>query len=251
MSTRRGQTGYSPDVTDPAVAPLRFAVLGDPVEHSLSPTIHSAALSWLGIDGTYEAVRCDVGGLEDNIGRLRTGIMSGLNVTMPLKAAARQLAESLTREAANADSVNTLRLRDGGIEGHSSDAVALREIMKRLAPDPGAPVLVLGAGGAAMAALSVAGSHPLYLSSRTVSRASRLLERWEHAQVVPWTTVIEGALVINATPLGMHGESIPPGILESAVAFIDLPYGPAPTGSMCRSRVTSPARMARSACVAT
>lgn len=211
---------------------LKFAVIGDPVDHSLSPRIHTAALADTGLDGVYTKRRAKASDLPAIIAELRGGALSGINVTMPLKSEAWAATEEATPEARRARSVNTLRCREGVIEGHSTDAVAFGEVLGR-AEWRGAPLLILGAGGAARAALAAAERRPAYVATR---RGVLPDDLGSTAELVPWGASVAGALVINATPLGMAGESLPPDILEAASGLIDLPYGDTPTAGVTEAR---------------
>ncbi|MEA1903854.1 MAG: shikimate dehydrogenase [Actinomycetota bacterium] len=202
----------------------RFAVLGSPIAHSRSPAIHAEAMRLAGIDGTYEAIEADEDVLNRMIRMLRSGEIQGLNVTMPLKEPAARFSDTLTEEADSAGSANTLRYRDGSIEGHNTDLVAFQSIFHSAAFRDLENVLILGSGGSARAALSVASGGNTYLSARSAVKAAALAEMFD-CQVVPWVVPVGGSLVVNATPLGMKGESLPAGILEAAQGLIDLPYG--------------------------
>jgi shikimate dehydrogenase len=214
---------------------VRLALLGDPVAHSRSPAIHRAALFHVGIDGSYEARRVDVAGVAGAVAELRSGSLDGANVTMPHKMLAGSLCDRLHEEAAAARAVNTLASRSGELVGWNTDVTALREAVGDLA---GRPVLVLGSGGAAAAALAAFGGGEVALSARRPEAAEGLVARVGTAvSVVSWGTVVSGAVVINATPLGMAGETLPPGVVESASLLIDLPYagGTSPASAQAAS----------------
>ena len=218
---------------------LRFAVLGDPIDHSRSPAIHTAALIHLGLDGRYLAIRAGSAELRAAVAQLRAGSLHGFNVTMPLKEEAASLAEDLTEEASRSGSVNTMRARDGVIEGHSSDVVATVKALSDPRFDLQAPVLVLGAGGAAAALLVGAQDRNLYVASRTEQLARALLDRVGiEAGVVTFGAGVTGALVVNATPLGMAGEHLPEQITGVASGIIDLAYGPTETPTVSKARET-------------
>ena len=111
---------------------IRLALLGDPVAHSRSPAIHDAAMGQLGIDGSYEARKADRRGLRDAIEELRRGDLTGINITMPLKQAAAESADTLSRYAAGSGSVELdAPSRAGSIEGETTDASAMRLILDR------------------------------------------------------------------------------------------------------------------------
>ena len=206
---------------------MRLAVLGDPVAHSRSPAIHALALRLAGLEGGYVAIRADEAVLGEVVEGLRRGRFSGLNVTMPLKEAAWGLAERATPDAERAGSVNTLRFA-GRVEGHSSDVTAFREILGGGRFGADAEVLILGAGGSARAALVGAGGRRVHVSSRSEGKAARLAAA-HGAATVGWGTAVAGAVVVNATPLGMSGEELPEGVLGASSGLIDLPYGDEPT----------------------
>lgn len=206
-----------------------LAVVGDPVSHSLSPVMHRAALAWAGFSGTYDAIRCDPGEFRDLILTVRNGEYTGLNVTMPHKEAAYDLIDVADSIAATSGSVNTLKMKDGKLLGTSTDTTAMSTILETLG-ESDSPILVLGSGGAAAAVLASGGGR-FALSARNRSRAEDLVARFGDVdiEVLPFGAGLAGAIVVNATPLGMNGELLPGGIIDGAVALIDLPYGPTPT----------------------
>ncbi len=219
---------------------LRLAVLGDPIEHSRSPAIHRAAMAEVGLEGTYEARRANPADLADAVAELRDGSLHGFNVTMPLKSEAARLSDILTEEARAGGSVNTMRMRDGLVEGHSSDVVAAALAFSDDRFDGSAPILILGAGGAAAAAMIGATGRHIYLSARNHQRAAALAERiGVQAAVVPFGTGVSGALLVNATPLGMSGEVLPETVTHAASGVIDLAYGDEETRTISEARARS------------
>ncbi len=208
----------------------RLALLGDPVVHSRSPAIHAAALSLSGLTGEYKAITANQQVLEKTLTDLRSGAIDGINVTMPLKRIAFELADDTTSEGRLAGSVNTLKRSEGGLVlGHSTDAVAFREIFEDEGFKDLNSVLVLGAGGSAAAALAALGGRIGYLSARTPGTAQALAETFDSVGVIPWGASVAGAVVVNATPLGMSGERLPEGVVDLAGALVDLPYADANT----------------------
>jgi shikimate dehydrogenase len=207
---------------------VRLVLLGDPVAHSRSPAMHTAALGHLGIDGTYQARRVDAAGMRTAIQQIRAGEIDGANVTMPHKSLAAELCDTLAVEAALARAANTLALRDGLLTGWNTDAIAFRTLLDHL---PGDPVLVIGAGGAAAAVAAGVAGRSIEFMARRPAAAAHL------GRPVAWGTVRPGALVVNATPLGMHGESLPRGVVESASGLVDLAYGREPTPACTLARM--------------
>lgn len=203
---------------------LRLALLGDPVDHSLSPLMQRHALEESGMEGSYDTIRADVSRLRTELEAVGRGRWNGLNVTMPLKRAAAELCDALTDEARLSGSVNTIKSEEGRVVGHSTDVVAFAQILSRWHR---APLLVLGAGGSARAAL-VASQGPAYVAARRFAAARELAVDLGGAAVA-WGAAVVGAIVVNATPLGMGGEGLPEGLLGTASGLIDLPYGPGVT----------------------
>lgn len=209
---------------------MRLAVLGDPVAHSLSPALHGAALRELGIPGEYVAIRVDEDGLGRAVDDLRHGRLDGANVTMPHKALAANLCDERSEAARRTGAVNTLTRLGTSVVGHNTDVDGVRHAWNWGGLPTGTPVLVLGAGGAAAAALVASGPADLHLASRDPVRAAALVEGVAAAaSVIHWGEAVAGAVVVNATPVGMRGEQLPEGVLASACGLLDMAYGPAPT----------------------
>ena len=214
---------------------MNLAVLGDPVAHSRSPAIHTAALAATGISGSYEARRVDADGVRTAFQEVRAGVLTGFNVTMPHKALAAELCDRLDADAAAAGSVNTVTLRDGQVWGFSTDVGGLRDAWGAL-PDK-APILILGAGGAAAAACVALAGRPIYISARRYGTGAGLAERVGIAVgEVRWGTPVVGSVVVNCSPLGMHGEPLPPDLLELSSGLFDMAYGPSPTPAVRAAR---------------
>ena len=214
----------------------RLAVLGDPVDHSRSPVLHTAMLQLAGLEGEYLKVRADTATLRRAVDGLRDGEWHGLNITMPLKADAARLVDSLSPTAADSGSVNTLVHSDAGVIGHSTDCSAFEELFASERFRDVDSVLVLGAGGSTAAALSaIPADKTVYVSARRLASAEETAARLG-ASVIPWPAAVPGALLINATPLGMSGEVLPDGLLAVASGLIDLPYGSKPTPAVAEAR---------------
>jgi shikimate dehydrogenase len=209
--------------------PLRLAVLGDPVEHSRSPAMHTAALQAAGLAGTYTARRVDAEGLRAAAEEVRRGELDGANITMPHKRLAAELSDDLDPAAARARSVNTWILEGRGLVGFSTDVDGIRAAWARRGL-PDGPVMILGSGGAAAAALIALEGRPLRICARRIDAAAELVAATGvEARVEAWTTPADGETVVNATPIGMNGEHLPEGVLDAVTALFEMAYGPAVT----------------------
>jgi shikimate dehydrogenase len=209
------------------------AVIGSPVRHSLSPTIHNAALRALGLDWVYTAFEVAPGDARAAVEAMRTLGLGGLNVTMPHKADVAGAVNRLSPVAAALGAVNTVVPDGGMLVGESTDGDGL---LAALAADhgfdpSGRSCLVLGAGGAARAAvLALAGA-----GASEVTVVARRPEQAEAAAGLAGRSGRVGAsgdagtaeLVVNATPvsdlvpLGLRAEDLGPGQL-----VVDLLYEP-------------------------
>jgi len=188
-----------------------------------------------GLQGEYLRIRADESILAETIEGLRDGDWDGLNVTMPLKAAAARLADTLSVPAARSGSVNTLIRAGAGIAGDSTDCVAMQAIVGSERFGSRTSVLLIGTGGSAAAALVALGDEPnLYVTGRRPDAVEGLTAKLGGLPVA-WGSAVAGALVINATPLGMGGEVLPEGILEVASGLADLPYGEVETPAIARA----------------
>ncbi|MEW6522827.1 MAG: shikimate dehydrogenase [Bacillota bacterium] len=232
----------------PTAATRLLGVLGHPVGHSLSPAMHNAALTCLGIDAVYLAFDVPTDGLARAFAGLSELQSPGWNVTAPLKAAAASQCNVLTPLAAALGAVNTVVRAGSQLVGHNTDVEGIQRALEfaGFAPD-GRPGLVLGAGGAARAAawaLARLGT-PVIIAARSepVELAAGLRRAYPGLDVgaISWEMrdgiVPQSGVVINATPLGRE-DSLPvhPGLLAPGQVACDLVYGPAPTPWLIAAR---------------
>jgi shikimate dehydrogenase len=234
-------------------------VIGDPVEHSLSPVLHNAAFSALGIDWAYVAFRVAPGQGAAAVEAMRTLDLAGLSVTMPHKEDAARAVDRLAPGAAVLGAVNTVSwsrtTEDAELVGESTDGAGfMAALVGDEGFDPsGRRCVVLGTGGAARAvtlALAGAGAAKLTVVGRSEQAASQAGAVGE--PVADSLVVVDGGgrlrelleatdLLVNATPVGMAGEgSIPFGItaewLPASLFVADLVYAPATTPLMVAAR---------------
>ncbi len=181
-------------------------VIGWPVEHSRSPQMHNAAYAALGMDWAYVAMPVAPARLEEALRGAAALGFAGLNVTIPHKQATAAICDELSPEARRADSANTVLTLDGGrLRGETTDGQGMLDAIGDL-PGPGA--LVLGAGGAAraaVAALADAGV-AVTVSARRREAAERLA-RELGARRPTGRPETRRELIVNATPLGQAGEA--------------------------------------------
>jgi len=183
-----------------------FAILGDPVRHSLSPPMQNAAFAAAGIDAVYRALEVPADRLESTLATLHAEGYEGLNVTLPHKEAALRLAVSATDEARAIGAANTLRRSAAGWEAHATDAPGFLAWMDaRGVALAGAQVLLLGAGGAARSvtwALLSRRAAAIDVASRSAARARTLIAELD-ANSAHWTRLTSAAL--SAAPSVREG----------------------------------------------
>jgi shikimate dehydrogenase len=215
-------------------------VIGWPVRHSLSPAIHNAAFRALELDWTYVPLPVPPGRAAEAVAGLSALGIAGANVTMPHKSDVAHAVDELTTDARLLDAVNTVVVLEDVLVGHNTDAPGVeRFLLEDLGADPaGRRVLLYGAGGAARACVLALGR----LGAATITVAVRDRDRAAMARAVADATgtamsvvgfddvdTCVADLLVNATPLGAHGEALPlPELGEDALG-VDLLYRPATT----------------------
>jgi shikimate dehydrogenase len=218
------------------------------MERTLSPVIHNAAFRAAGLDWHYLAWRVPPEDLAAAVGGLRALGATGANVTMPHKEAIVSLLDDLSGDASELGAVNTLQRVGDKLVGHNTDVDGFREF---LSGDAGISVerrsaLVLGAGGAARAVVKTfdeLGAARIGVCARRVEAAGDVagLARKAPAEAISWTAVdrevTRADVVVNATPLGTHGESLAPGAsFRPGQAIVDLVYQRPVTPMIARAR---------------
>ena len=227
-----------------------LCVIGDPIGHSLSPLLHNTMLRELGEDALYLAVPVPGGTVGNFVSAAKTIGIQGFNLTMPHKEDILPHLSEMTPEAKRCHSVNSVRIRDGRLEGHSTDGLGFRQSLAAFSRDfPGQTVTILGAGGAAKSIAMTAadsGAAKVYIANRTLSRAQQLcgnepimealaLEQLD--SVLPQTDLLISTLPVGMSGVGGSGvpclDALKPGAL-----CMDCIYAPAMTPFMEEARRT-------------
>ena len=228
-----------------------YAVIGWPLGHTLSPVMHQAALDELGLDATYAALPTPPGSEIDRFDDVRTGALAGLNVTIPHKLAAFRAMDRRTPAAQRTGAVNTV-IRDGPrLLGDNTDPYGFAEALRRFGGfDPaGASVVVLGAGGAARAAVIAlldGTARRIVIANRTPARAHELVRDLKAPDSAPIDAcaltdtrlprdLAAAQLLVNTTSVGMAGgpapseTPVPASCLHPNLFVYDIVYRPAVT----------------------
>ena len=223
----------------------KLYLIGDPVDHSLSPLLHSAMIAQTGVRYTYEPRRVQPRELADFVAEAKAGGCVGFNITMPHRETILPLLDELSPAAAACGAVNTVCIRDGCAIGYNTDGPGFVNSLRARGLEPeGMTALLLGTGGAGDAicdALVKAGVKKIFVTNRSVYPAKDLAARYpDKAQFIYFGTfpvrhaMAESDLFINATSLGMAGmkEFSDLGFLRDApsgVTVYDLVYEPRKT----------------------
>jgi shikimate dehydrogenase len=228
-------------------APLRFAVFGSPVAHSLSPRIHTAFAAQFGIALEYRAIEVSASEFPAVLSRFHAEGGAGANVTLPLKELAAEQVQAMDRAAQRAGAVNTLIRTDAGWAGANTDGLGfLADLQRAGVHVAGASVVILGAGGAVrgiVGPLLDAGAGSIRVLNRSVARARMLVADVGDARL----TVLEGDelghagapdLLVNAISAGHSGAVLdwPERLCGPHTATYDLSYGTAARAFLAWSR---------------
>lgn len=227
-------------------APARYAVAGNPVEHSRSPAIHALFAQATGQSVDYGRLLCPLDGFATTIRAFAADGAQGCNVTVPFKFEAFELAARRTRRAELAQAANTLRFdptAQGGWLADNTDGVGLvRDITVNAGVTlTGQQVLLLGAGGASAGVLGpLIESRPaeIVVANRTVDKAKDLVARhqaWadEHGVALRASTLADVGtgydVLINGTAASLSGGGVPVQgpVLKAGALALDMMYGPA------------------------
>jgi len=219
-----------------------FAVIGNPIHHSLSPQIHRAFAKETGLSIDYEAIFSPLDEFKNTIHKLILQKLSGANVTLPFKKEAYELASEHSNHARIAEAVNTLEFKEDDIIGHNTDGIGLvRDLEQNLYVDlKSKKILLIGAGGAADGVIySILEKKPseLTLTNRTIEKSNVIQNKMDvHAKSFDVNlNVIEIAklpyqyfdLIINATSASLNNADLDLNnkvFHEGALAY-DMMYG--------------------------
>jgi shikimate dehydrogenase len=232
-----------------------LAIIGDPIEHSLTPRIQNAAWRHAGADIVNVAFRVAPANLAAAVHGARALGLLGLMVTIPHKERVLELCDELDQSAQLMGAANLLHFRaDGKTIGYSSDGwAAVKSLNEEGVEVRGAHIAILGGGGAARSlALTFAneGAASVRVLNRTVERAQKIAD-----EVAPFATDAQALpldeetlrrilphtdLLVNATSVGMHPHEdespLPPRVLETSVAVYDIVYNPLETRLLKEAR---------------
>lgn len=222
----------------------RFAVIGNPVTHSLSPRLHGYVFKKLGINANYSAIQCTMKQFPEIIKRLQSGQLKGLNVTLPLKQAVLPFLDVVDEHAEAIGAVNCIEVKDGKLIGHNTDWIGfIRTLQNAKIEISGRTCIIIGAGGVARSvvyALALYNVNKIFIINRSIENANEIIKQLKihssdtEIKITKWSEmekqVLHKTLIVNCTSVGMvpniDDYPIQKKYLLPSQTIIDIIYSP-------------------------
>tara|TARA_Y100001970_G_scaffold24285_1_gene28846 strand:- start:1255 stop:2043 length:789 start_codon:yes stop_codon:yes gene_type:complete len=213
----------------------KYLVIGNPIEHSLSPILHNFWIKKHGINATYEKQLIKKNDIEKTLNEMKENKIQGINVTVPFKNVVIPFLDQLSDIAKKTQSVNTISKRQNKLVGDNTDVHGFSEAIKLTDFSlKNKKTLILGAGGVVpsiILALKNMGVLEITLSNRTKEKANDLKKNFPFLKVINWGETIKSDLIINATSIGIkQNEEIKLDYSKiDGQLFYDVIYNPSKT----------------------
>ena len=189
-----------------------YLVIGNPIEHSLSPILHNYWIKDSDIDAIYEKQQLSEDEIKNLILKIRKKKINGVNVTVPFKRRVIHYLDDLSLESKKTQSVNTIYLKDNKVVGHNTDIEGFELGIKNLKFNIiGKKIFILGAGGVVPSiifALNRIKVSEIIVSNRTKARAEELKNLFKDLKIVDWGSIPEFDMIINATSVGLNKDDV-------------------------------------------
>ena len=190
----------------------KYFVIGNPIEHSLSPKLHNYWLNQNKIEATYDKKLITKNDLEGIFDEIKKNKINGLNVTVPFKKEIIPFLDQLSKEAEETQSVNTVYIKNNKIIGHNTDIEGFElNIKKTKFNATGKRIFIIGAGGVVPSlifALKRMKASNITVSNRTKQNAENLKNLFKDLTIVDWGIVPDFDMVINATSIGLKKDDL-------------------------------------------
>ena len=214
----------------------KFLVVGNPIDHSLSPALHNYWIKSNAIDAIYEKQKLNEDELEQLILQVKEKKINGVNVTVPFKKVIIPFLDELSVEAKRTQSVNTIYLKDDKVVGHNTDIIGFETSIEKSKFNVfNKEVLILGAGGVVPSiifALSKMKVSKIKISNRTKEKAENLKKLFKNIEIIEWGEVPNFDVIINATSLGLKKNdsiNLDFSLISKNSLFFDVIYNPKET----------------------
>ena len=221
----------------------KYLVIGNPIEHSLSPKLHNHWIKKNKIDAVYDKKKLNENDIEGTILKVRNGEIDGINVTVPFKKSVILYLDQLTPLANETQSVNTIYKEKNKVIGHNTDVGGFELGLKRINYKvKNKKVFILGAGGVVpsiILALKKMGSSKIILSNRTKEKAEDLKKIYSDLEIIDWGETPDFNVIINATSLGLKNDDeikLDYTNMGSNKLFYDVIYNPRQTKFLSKAK---------------
>ena len=221
----------------------KYLVIGNPIEHSLSPKLHNHWFEKNNINAIYNKKQIKESEIKDIISELRNEKIDGINVTVPFKQSIIPFVDELSAEANNAQSVNTIYKENNKVLGHNTDISGFELAIKKKSYDiKSKKIFILGAGGVVpsiILALKKMGADKIILSNRTKKKAEQLKKIFSDLEIINWGETPDFNMIINATSLGLNKEDeikLDYAGLGPNKLFYDVIYNPKETKFLSKAK---------------
>ena len=221
----------------------KYLVIGNPIEHSLSPQLHNRWIKENKISAIYETKQLNESDIEEIVGEVKKGKIDGINVTVPFKKSVIPFLDQLTPLAKEAQSVNTIFKRDNNIVGDNTDIGGFEKGLKYINYDlKNKNVFILGAGGVVpsiILSLKRLGAAKIILSNRTKKKADDLKKRYTDLEIIDWGEIPDFNMIINATSLGLKNDDqikLNYAKVGTNKLFYDIVYNPSKTKFLLKAK---------------
>ena len=221
----------------------KYFVIGNPIEHSLSPKLHNYWIKENNIDAVYDKKQLNENDIEGVISEIKNDKIHGINVTVPFKMSVIPFLDQLTPLAKETQSVNTIFKKDNKIVGDNTDVGGFEKGLKYINYNlKKKNVFILGAGGGVSSiilALKRLGAAKIILSNRTKKKADNLKKRYMDLEIIDWGKIPDFDMIINATSLGLkNDDQIKLNYAEIGTnkLFYDIIYNPSKTKFLSKAK---------------
>jgi len=220
----------------------KYFVIGNPIDHSLSPKLHNNWLKKNNINATYDKIKLEEQEIKNFIEDIKQQKIAGCNVTVPFKKAVIPFLDKLSPESQATQSVNTIIFNNNVLVGHNTDIAGFNIAIKKTNFNlKGKKIFILGAGGVVPSiifALKKMSVSEIIISNRTIEKAENLKILFNELKVLKWGNVPDFDMVINATSLGLNKEVINLDFSNSGRdnLFYDVIYNPSETNFLKKGK---------------
>ena len=211
----------------------KYFVIGNPINHSLSPELHNFWIKKNNINALYEKIKLEESDLKNFIDKLRNDEIHGINVTVPFKNKVIKYLDKLSLEVETTNSVNTIYKSGNDIIGHNTDVAGFELGLRHSKINVlHKSVFILGAGGVVSSiifSLLSMGCKKIYLTNRTIEKAENIKNKFDEVEILKWGEIPDFDIVINATSVGLNGDSLDLVLNVKDKIFYDVIYNPKET----------------------